>query len=36
LWYICKSKPKPFSVFSAQPWAFSEPILRKTCDDSLA
>jgi hypothetical protein len=30
-----KSKLKPFSVFSVNPWAFSEPILSKTCD-SLA
>jgi hypothetical protein len=33
LWYSSKkSKPKPFSAFSAHPWAFSEPILRKNCD----
>jgi hypothetical protein len=30
-----KSKPKLFSAFCAHPWAFSEPVLRKTCD-SLA
>jgi hypothetical protein len=29
------SKRKPFSAFCAHPWAFSEPILSKTCD-SLA
>jgi hypothetical protein len=28
-------KPKPFSASCAHPWAFSEPILRKTFD-SLA
>jgi hypothetical protein len=33
LWYRSKkSKPKPFSTFCAHPWAFSEPILSKTCD----
>jgi hypothetical protein len=31
-----KSKPNPFSVFCVHPWAFSEPILCKTCDDNLA
>jgi hypothetical protein len=36
LWYRSKkSKPKPFSAFCVHPWAFSELILRKTCD-SLA
>jgi hypothetical protein len=32
LWYRSeKSKLKPFSVFRAQLWAFSEPIFHKTC-----
>jgi hypothetical protein len=30
-----KSKTKPFSAFCVHPWAFSEPTLHKTCDDSL-
>jgi hypothetical protein len=28
-----KSKPKLFSAFCAHPWAFSEPFLRKTCNN---
>jgi hypothetical protein len=28
-----ESKPKPFSVFCEHLWIFSEPILRKTCDN---
>jgi hypothetical protein len=36
LWYRFKMvKAKPFSAFLVHPWAISEPILRKTCDDSL-
>jgi hypothetical protein len=31
-----KSKPKLFSAFCMHPWAFAEPILCKTWDDSLA
>jgi hypothetical protein len=33
---LTKSEPKPFSAFSVHQWAFSESILRKACDDSLA
>jgi hypothetical protein len=36
VWYRSKkSKPKPFSALCAHSWAFSESILRGTCD-SLA
>jgi hypothetical protein len=36
LYHSKKSMPKPFSAFCAHPWAFWEPVLRKTCDDSSA
>jgi hypothetical protein len=37
LWYCYKKwKPKPFSAFCMHPWAFLEPITRKTWDDNLA
>jgi hypothetical protein len=33
LWFRSKkSRPKQFSALCAHPWAFSEPMLRKTCD----
>jgi hypothetical protein len=30
-----KSKPKPFSTFRVHLWAFSKPILHKTCDSLI-